>query len=114
MIRVGGEGSNATEHDGRVLDRVRRIVLQALGPRPVRVYLFGSWASGTQRRSSDIDVAIHAGEPLPPGMLAGLREALEESNIPYRVEIVDLAEADSAFCENVRREGVLWSGCGSD
>ena len=72
-------------------------------------YLFGSWATGRRHSASDIDVAIEATEPLAPGLLAGLREALEESTIPYRVDVVDLADADPTFRERVRREGVVWT-----
>jgi len=97
------------DRDAAVLDRVRSIVLERLAGRPARVYLFGSWATGTRRRSSDIDVAVEAAAPLPAGLLAGLREALEESTIPYRVEVVDLADAGPAFRERVRREGVAWT-----
>jgi len=35
--------------------------------------------------------------------------ALEESTIPYRVEVVDLTEASPAFRERVRREGIAWT-----
>ncbi len=91
------------------LDQVRALVMRSLGARRAAVYLFGSWASGRRHRVSDIDVAIEAAEPLGPGLLARLREALEESTIPYRVDVVDLADADPAFRERVRREGVAWT-----
>lgn len=53
-------------------------------------------------------MAIDPLEPLPVAMLARLREALEESTIPYRVDVVDLSEADAAFRDRVHREGVVW------
>lgn len=95
------------------LDEVRRIVLARLAGYDVAVYLFGSRARGTGRRASDVDVAVEPVEPLPLGVLAELREALDESTVPYRVEIVDLSAADEAFCARVKREGVLWKGCES-
>ena len=58
-------------------------------------------------------MAIDAATPLPRGVLATLRDALEESTIPYRVDVVDLAETDSDFRERIRREGVLWIASGS-
>ncbi len=96
-----------------VLERIREIVRRALGSRRAEVYLFGSWAQGTQRPTSDIDLAIEAAEPLPPVILATLREALEESTVPHRVDVVNLAETDLAFRERVRREGILWIASGS-
>jgi len=87
---------------------VRAIVQRTLARRSVSVYLFGSWASGVPHRASDIDIAVDAAEPLPPETLARLREALEESTVPYRVDVVDLSDADTEFRERVRREGILW------
>ena len=93
-----------------ILDRVREITKNTLSSFRVKVYLFGSWAKGEGTPSSDIDLAVEAEEPLPPGTLALLRERYEESHIPYRVDLVDLAQSDSKFREKVRREGWLWSG----
>ena len=99
--------------DAAVLDRVKALVSTTLARRRAAVYLFGSWASGTHRIASDIDIAVDSAEPLPPGLLARLREALEESTIPYRVEVVDLTDTDAGFRDRVRREGVLWIACES-
>ena len=40
----------------RALERVREIALEVLGDADVRVYLFGSCATGSLRSSGDIDV----------------------------------------------------------
>ena len=91
-----------------VLDQTRRIAVEALSLYPVKIYLFGSWAKGTASRSSDIDLAIDSKVPLPPAALSTLRERLEESTLPWRVEVVDLRNAPSSFREKVLREGILW------
>jgi predicted nucleotidyltransferase len=106
-------GSGVTGRDAAILDQVRALVTRSLGTRTAVIYLFGSWATGRHHAASDIDIAIEAAEPLAPGLLAGLREALEESTVPYRVDVVDLADADPAFRERVRREGVVWSASAS-
>ncbi len=95
------------EQEG-ALEELRRTVVGALGGRRARVYLFGSWASGTERRASDIDLAIEAPAPLPATLLAKLREAIEESHVPYRVDVVDLAEVEPSFRARALREGMLW------
>jgi predicted nucleotidyltransferase len=104
------EGSAATRNVGRTdaVAQVRAIVAEALAGRPVTVWLFGSWARGDQAPGSDIDVAVSAREPLPPGVLALLRERLEESTVPYRVEVVDLTTAPAALRGAVLREGTIW------
>jgi uncharacterized protein len=93
----------------RALQRVREITLQVLGDRDVRVYLFGSSVTGRVRRSSDIDVAIDPLGTLPSALLAELRERLEESEVPYDVDIVDLSAAPEIRA-SVEREGLLWRG----
>lgn len=75
----------------RYLDAAREIVLEVLAGQPADVFLFGSWARGDPRRTSDIDIAVLPRGRLPPGLLSRVREALEESTIPYPVDVVDLA-----------------------
>jgi predicted nucleotidyltransferase len=94
----------------RALERVREITLQVLGDRAVRVYLFGSSVTGRVRRSSDIDVAIEPRGILPAALLAELRERLEESEVPYDVDVVDLSVASPEIRASVEREGLLWRG----
>jgi len=93
----------------RALEEVRRIVLDALGEKNAKVYLFGSWARGEATRLSDIDVAIDPHATLPRGTLARLRERLEESHVPYHVDVVDLTRTAPEFRRRVLAEGVLWS-----
>lgn len=94
----------------RSLERVREIIVQVLGDCDARVYLFGSSVTGRVRRSSDIDVAIDPLHVLPPGLLSELRERLEESAVPYDVDIVDLSAAPQEIRASVEREGLLWKG----
>ena len=92
------------------LAEVRRLVPDYLRPWRVRVWLFGSRARGDAVRGSDVDIAVLPEErELPVDWLAGLREALEESHVPWRVDVVDLREADATLKKVVEREGVLWS-----
>jgi predicted nucleotidyltransferase len=95
------------------LHRTKALVLRALAGHAVTVYLFGSFARREARPFSDIDVAIDPHGPLSPGTIARLREELEQSTIPRRVEVVDLRDADPEFRERVRREGVVWSDSGN-
>lgn len=92
------------------LAEARRIVLKALAPWPVGVYLFGSRANGKAGRFSDIDIAVLPETPLPDDVLPALREQLEDSDILYRVDLVDLSQAPADFRQKVLREGIPWSG----
>jgi serine/threonine protein kinase HipA of HipAB toxin-antitoxin module len=47
---------------------------------------------------------------LPPAFFAELAETIEESTIPYEVDLVDLREVSPAFREQVIRSGIKWRG----
>ena len=104
-------GSQAVKNTSTVpvLTEVRRIAQEVLRGKGIGLYLFGSWVRGQATSASDIDLAVDAPLPLPSGLLAQLRERLEESHIPYRVEIVDLRKTDSAFRQRVLNEGIRWN-----
>lgn len=93
----------------RDLAEVRRIVLGALSRCQARVWLFGSHARGEAVRGSDIDVAILALEPLPEGLLGEIRHTLENSQVLFPVDLVDLATAEPALRDVVEREGIAWT-----
>ena len=92
-----------------VLQQVKAVVETVTKQANVRVYLFGSWARGEERVTSDIDLALEGEDVSEIAMQ--VREALEESNIPYRVDVVNLVEASPELLANVRKEGIVWKGC---
>ena len=93
----------------KYLDEVRRIVTRRLANTGAEAILFGSCARGDTHRASDIDVAVGGTDRLPAALLSGLREELEESWIPYRVEVFDLREAGESLRKSVAAEGVRWT-----
>lgn len=105
-MSVGIAAMNAPEWD---LKEARHIVLSLLEGCSAKVYLFGSRANDTAGRLSDIDIAILPAAELPAGLLSDIREALEQSNILYRVDIVDLTQVSELFKLKVLRQGVLWN-----
>ena len=74
---------------------------------PVRIYLFGSWARGEAKRSSDVDIAIESKEDMS-FLIGEFREALEISCIVYNVDVVDMNFAAESLCKKIREEGIVW------
>jgi predicted nucleotidyltransferase len=97
------------EDPSDLMVEIRRIILDGLRDTHAKVFLFGSRARGTSHRASDVDVAVLPSAPLPAGLLADIKEALEESTIPFDVDLVDLSEVDLAFRQRVEQEGVSWT-----
>ena len=87
---------------------MKRIVLEELRDFRVQVYLFGSCSRGKIHRSLGIDLAVLPLDALPEDVLSEIREALEESSVPYAVDLVDLSQTDASFRATVLREGVSW------
>ena len=86
------------------------MVLAALGEHDAEVWLFGSCARGDTLQHSDIDIAILPRDELPSGFFSDLAKSVEESSIPYDVDIVDLRSAAPTLIDEVRHEGIKWKG----
>jgi len=91
------------------LEQIREVVLKQLKGHRFQLYLFGSQAIKQAGRASDIDVGILPIVPLPRGLLSEIREELEESNIPYPVDLVDLSRTTPEFLQRIRQEGLIWN-----
>jgi predicted nucleotidyltransferase len=70
------------------------------------VWAFGSRATGKYLgRVSDLDLAVE--RTVAPSVRSELKEALEESKLPIRVDFVELERVDNAFVERIRPDFVL-------
>jgi predicted nucleotidyltransferase len=78
------------------LDVVRGILRAHLPPH-TRAWVFGSRATATARQYSDLDIALEAATPLGFDVLGTLTEALSESDLPYKVDLVDLKSVEPPF-----------------
>lgn len=91
------------------LKTLKELIASVIKERGVIVYLFGSRATGKATPSSDIDIGVILKEGNSGRIIALLRERIENSNIPYKVDVVDLSQVSEEFRERVLREGkVLW------
>ena len=70
-------------------ERLVLAVLRAHLPPNTRAWVFGSRATGRARRYSDLDLAIDAGRRLTLDESARLSEAFSDSDLPYRVDLID-------------------------
>ena len=62
-----------------------------------KVYAFGSRYKNNNRKFSDLDIAIDIGKKLSFEFLTALKEAFEESDLPYRVDIIDYNNISDKF-----------------
>jgi type I restriction enzyme S subunit len=53
------------------------------------IRVFGSRIHGTAKPYSDIDIALKCGSPIDRRTMSRLKEALQESILPIRVDVLD-------------------------
>ena len=75
---------NATPEQLRIISAI--LAVHAPG---VEARAFGSRVSGTPKDYSDLDLALVGAAKLDAAVMGNLREAFEESDIPFRVDIID-------------------------
>lgn len=77
----------------------RELVLQILDrvvPN-LEVLVFGSRAGGQPNKFSDLDLAILCDKPIGLSVMAELTEAFSESDLPYKVDIIDWSTTNDSF-----------------
>jgi predicted nucleotidyltransferase len=84
-------------------------LLDALFP-GVKIYLFGSRARGTNRPTSDIDIALDAGRELDILEIAQARNVLNTLYIPEKIDLVDMNSIPPHLKETILKEGIIWKG----
>lgn len=71
------------------------------------VLAFGSRVTGKARKFSDLDLAVMGDEPTGLSVMASLNEAFTESDLPFKVDIVDWPRTTDTFREVIRQESVV-------
>ncbi|MEB2309075.1 MAG: nucleotidyltransferase domain-containing protein [Candidatus Brocadiaceae bacterium] len=87
---------------------VKDIVITFLKDEEVKVILFGSRARGNNQISSDVDVGIIPAGKFREERITLLKEKIENINIPYKVEIVNLSEVSEEFKREAMKDAIIW------
>lgn len=83
-----------------------RAILQRILPPGVAVHVFGSRASGRCKPWSDLDLVLEGAQALPLSLIAELNEAFAESDLPWKVDVIDRSTISSQFGALVDRTKV--------
>ncbi len=71
------------------------------------VWAFGSRASWTAKPYSDLDLAVINNEPLPLSVSAALTDDFSESDLPWKVDVVDWATTSESFRKVIEGDKVV-------
>lgn len=69
-----------------------------------RAFIFGSQATGAANKRSDIDLGIEGPAKVDLQILGQIEDAIEESDIPRRVDVVDMNRTSPGFRAIAKRQ----------
>ena len=71
------------------------------------VWAFGSRVTGSAKEFSDLDLVVIGEKPLSIAVHANLVDDFSESDLPYKVDVIDWATTDTAFRQSIQRISVV-------
>jgi len=78
-------------------------------PENSHYFLFGSRAKGTASEMADIDIGILAELAIPKQIINNINEEIEESFVPYKVDLIDFKVASEAFTQQALKKVKPWN-----
>lgn len=85
-----------------------RAILATILQGPFEVLVFGSRVMGTHKPFSDIDICLKGKTALPHALLSELKSALDESSLPYKVDLLDYHRISDSFRKVVDGSALKW------
>lgn len=83
-------------------DRHVKIIKEILSHFPYEMYAFGSRVTGNPRKFSDLDLCYK--QEIPAHVLVEIEEAFENSNLPFKVELISWKRCDEDFKSRIERD----------
>ena len=83
------------------IDRILKII-----GKDVEVLLFGSRATGAAREFSDIDLCLKSTRPISLAELSAWKEKFQNSNIPYKVDLVSYEDLSEDFRQLISKTAI--------
>lgn len=85
---------------------VLNTIVKPLNEQGGQVWCFGSRARGDFQRYSDLDLMVLSERDLS-AQISNIRETLEKSNFPYKVDLVTYQEFAPSYRESFERDKIL-------
>lgn len=82
-----------------------KIVQEILKQYPYTFYAFGSRVKGGEKRFSDLDLCFK--DPIPANVQAHIDEDFEESDLPFKVDVIDWNLMPSDFHKLIQNDLIL-------
>src|SRR4030042_165065 len=86
---------------------VKKIILENL-PKDIDIYLFGSGVTNEHSYNSDIDVALDPHFDFDENIIRKIKDLIEDSYVPFKVDIIDLRKVSDRFKKEVFKKVKKW------
>lgn len=90
----------------RTIEELREFLKDFFKGKNVQIFLFGSRARKDNSKFSDLDIGFISSDNISKEIVI-LKEIIEESNIPYKVDIVNLGN-NKQLLDVALKEGEKW------
>lgn len=74
----------------------------------IEVWVYGSRIKGTARPQSDLDMIVFT-SPAQTLAVSALKEAFDERNLPFRVDLFSWDQIPEEFHQNIKEQHVILS-----
>ncbi|CAG0907090.1 unnamed protein product [Cyprideis torosa] len=98
------------------IDPAQWAIIQTILQRHVphnAVWAFGSRVTGKAKPYSDLDLAVITETPLPLRVRSALIEELSESDLPWKVDVIDWSTTSEAFQRIIKQNRVVLQEAGN-
>lgn len=85
---------------------LKDLLIDPLKDQGAQLWIFGSRARGDHQKFSDIDILFSVSKKLPEIFLFNIKDSLEESNLPYKVDLVNLENLAKSYRDDVLKDRI--------
>jgi len=92
----------------RFIIELKKMTVDFFNKDDVKIILFGSRARKDNYTSSDVDIGIIPTEEFDEKKITLFKEKIENSNIPYKVYVINFKDVSLSLKEGALKEAVIW------
>lgn len=94
--------------ENKYLIKLKELITNIFKDDKIRIVLFGSRARRDNYPASDVDIGIISSEKIDEKKITILRELIDDLNIPYKIDIINLSEVSLDFKKEALKNAEIW------
>ena len=92
---------------GKDLKLLKQILNKFFKKSNVTYFVFGSRTTNQYRENSDLDLLICAKKDIPGHILLQLKDELEESDLPFRVDLLEANTLPDSILKSIKQQKLV-------